>query len=130
MVNISKLPKENADPKTDAYPKSRRPTLVDVRDLDLGGGEKKADVAKHLGVFRHVGLLINGPPGRHQTGRVALYLVIRLTSTTAACAKRSKDSLHLSAGVIVASGIVKARNAGFAVGRAPAVILFNEEQSC
>jgi hypothetical protein len=31
-------------------------------------------VAEHPEVFRHVGLLVNEPPG---TGRIALYLVIR-----------------------------------------------------
>ena len=42
-------------------------------------GEKKADVGEHPEVFPHVGLLLIGPP-RHslnETGRVALYLVIR-----------------------------------------------------
>ncbi len=34
---------------------------------------KKTDVAKHLKVFRHIGLLFNGPPDL----QVALYLVIR-----------------------------------------------------
>src|SRR5690349_18373402 len=48
-----------------------------------GQAKKKADMAEHPKVFCHVGLLINGPPdpGLTQTGRVALYLVIRLTST-------------------------------------------------
>jgi len=43
-------------------------------------------VAEHLQVFRHVGLLVNGPPGPHQTGRAALYLVIRLLLTSEALA--------------------------------------------
>jgi hypothetical protein len=37
-------------------------------------GPKKADVAEHLEVFDHVGLLFNEPPGIH---RAALHLVIR-----------------------------------------------------
>jgi hypothetical protein len=28
-----------------------------------GAGEKKAGVGEHLEVFRHAGLLVNGPPG-------------------------------------------------------------------
>jgi hypothetical protein len=35
---------------------------------------KKADVAEHRKMFRHVGLLFNEPPGG---GRVVLHLVIR-----------------------------------------------------
>jgi uncharacterized protein YbcI len=40
---------------------------------------KKADVVEHLEVFHHVGLLTNEPPAPSpdQTGRVALYLVVR-----------------------------------------------------
>jgi len=37
---------------------------------------KKADVAEHPKIFRHVGLLLNEPPDK---GRAALHLVIRLT---------------------------------------------------
>jgi len=37
-------------------------------------------MVEHPQEFRHVGLLVIEPPGRNQTGRVALYLVIRLTS--------------------------------------------------
>jgi hypothetical protein len=29
----------------------------------LLGPRKKADMAEHLGMFGHVGLLVNGPPG-------------------------------------------------------------------
>ena len=48
------------------------------RDRSLGPrpvtGTKKADVAEHLSVFCHVGLLVDEPPSQ---GRVALHLVIR-----------------------------------------------------
>ena len=49
-------------------------------------------MAEHPEVFRHVGLLINEPPagGLTQTGRVALYLVIRLISLIAAFAENSQ----------------------------------------
>ncbi len=43
---------------------------------------KKADVAEHQEVFRHVGLRVNEPPtpGLNPTGRVALYLVSHPTT--------------------------------------------------
>jgi hypothetical protein len=34
-----------------------------VCDMDAHLKQKKADVAEHLGMFRHVGLLVNEPPG-------------------------------------------------------------------
>ena len=41
--------------------------------------EKKADVEEHPGVFLHVGLLVNVPPGPDSIGQVALYVGIRRT---------------------------------------------------
>jgi len=46
-------------------PSGLRPTPLrpPKRSAVLIGNQKKADVAEHLGVFDHVGLLVNGPPG-------------------------------------------------------------------
>jgi hypothetical protein len=62
---------------------------VSVRIADTGS--KKADVAEHPEVFRHVGLLTNKPPGN---GRVALYLVIRRLRKISILAERISISLH------------------------------------
>src|SRR5947209_5463734 len=60
-------------------PGTAEPALPLLRLLTLSrsAGEKKADVAEYLWVLDHVGLLVNGRPGR-----VALYLVIRRLRST------------------------------------------------